>query len=286
MIYWGMAADPPREKIDLHTHTTASDGSLTPTQLVEKAASVGIGTLSITDHDTVAGLEEGRAAAQRLGVRIIPGVEFGTNIGEEEIHMLGYLFDPAQPLLAKRLQNLREGRVGRAKRMVEKLNAVGVSIAWERVAEIAKGASVGRPHVARVLIEAGHAASVDEAFEKYLWRDKPAYVPRDPFSPEECISFVHEVGGVAVLAHPTWVKKLETLLPSLVRSGLDGIETYYGRYNTETVARFARLASKHGLVPTGGSDYHGFEGLAHAELGSVSVPPECLAALEGRMPAT
>lgn len=271
--------DYTAKKIDLHTHTTASDGALSPTELVGRAAQAGIGILAITDHDSVAGLSEARVAAKPRGLRVVPGVEFGTYTKGAEIHMLGYLFDPENAPLQQRLRELREGRFARGKQMVEKLDAIGLPVPWERVEALAAGGSVGRPHVARAMIEQGYVGTIDEAFEKYLGRGRPAYIERTQLSPEDCIALVHQAGGVASLAHPTWVRDVELLLPLLVGAGLDGIETYYGTYPPETVACLEGLARRYSLVPTGGSDYHGYEGLAHAELGSVSVPPECFAAL-------
>jgi len=272
-------------KIDLHTHTTASDGALSPTELVRQAAAVGIGTLGITDHDTTAGLAEAQAEAHTLGVRIVPGVEFGADYQGNEVHMLGYFFDPANPTLAGTLAELREGRSGRGKRMLEKLRPLGVSVPWERVIEIAGKAAPGRPHLAQALIEAGYAGTIDEVFDKYLGHGRPGYVERTQLSPQDCIALVHGAGGVASLAHPTWLSEPVHLLAQLVDAGLDGIETYYGAYDEATVAWLEALASKFGLVPTGGTDFHGAAGLAHADLGSRSLPPECFAELERRAQA-
>jgi predicted metal-dependent phosphoesterase TrpH len=277
----------PHSTIDLHTHTTASDGALTPTELIHRASEVGISTLAITDHDTVAALPEARPVAEALGIRLITGVEFGTNWANAEVHMLGYFFDPDHPQMRQALADLQEGRLERGRRMVEKLNALGLSdVTWERVEQIAAGGSVGRPHVAEALIEKGYASTVDDAFGKYLGRGKPAYVERTQITPAECISLVHSAGGVISLAHPTWVAEVENLLPSLVEAGLDGIETYYGLYKPETIAWLETLARRYNLVPTGGTDYHGRDGLLHAELGSRSVPPECFAELERRAGTT
>lgn len=271
-------------KIDLHTHTTASDGTFSPAQLVQRAAQVGISTLAITDHDSTEALPEALPVAQELGIRLIPGVEFGTNWRNAEVHMLGYFFDPDHPQMRQTLADLREGRLERGRRMVEKLNALGLSdISWERVEQIAAGGSVGRPHVAQALIERGYATTVNDAFAKYLGRGKSAYVERTQITPEECIALVHSAGGVVSLAHPTWVTDVEKLLPALVEAGLDAIETYYGLYTPDTIAWLESLARQYHLVPTGGTDFHGHEGLLHAELGSGSLPYECLEELERRL---
>ncbi len=272
-------------KIDLHTHTTASDGAFSPAELVRHASEVGITTLAITDHDTVSALAEARRTATPLKLRIISGVEFGTDLEGSEVHMLAYFFDPGNPLLLQKLAQLRDGRLDRGKVMVDKLRSMGLYIEWSRVQAIATGESVGRPHIARALIEAGHVESVDEAFDKYLGHGKAAYIPRTQLSPAECIDLAHRAGGVASLAHPTWIKDVERLLPHLVDAGLDGLETYYGSYDNDIVTWLARLARQYDLVPTGGSDFHGSAGLAHSGLGSRSVPPFCLAELEKRVGA-
>src|SRR5688500_2016580 len=269
-------------RIDLHSHTTASDGALSPTDLVKKAHSVGLTALAITDHDTVEGLEEARAEAVRVGMRIVSGVEFGIEVGGTEVHMLGYLFDDKDPVLLGKLSVLQDGRRNRGKKMVGKLRDLGINITWAQVAEIAGDGSIGRPHVAQTLIEGGYASTIDEAFKKYISRGRPAFVERAQLTLEECIDLVHQAGGVAVLAHPTFVKDVEHVLPRLVSAGLDGIETYYGRYTDETIAAIEKLARKHNLITTGGSDFHGLDALSHAELGSVDVPVKCLEELERR----
>lgn len=196
--------------------------------------------------------------------------------------MLGYLFDDKNPFLLEKLRELQDGRLNRGKKMVGKLRDLGINITWAQVAEIAGDGSIGRPHVAQALIEAGYASTIDEAFKKYISRGRPAFVERTHLTLEECIDLIHQAGGVAVLAHPTFVKDVEHVLPRLVEVGLDGIETYYGRYTEETIASIEKLAKKYSLIMTGGSDFHGLDALSHAELGSVNVPPECLRELERR----
>jgi predicted metal-dependent phosphoesterase TrpH len=236
--------------------------------------------LAITDHDTAAGLEEGAAEGAKLGVEIVPGVEFGTDIPGNEVHMLGLLLDVLAPQLQTELERLREGRVDRARGMVERLTAMGYPIAWERVQEIAQGA-VGRPHVAQALLEAGHVKTISEAFDRFIGRNGPAYVERAKFTPEQSIALIHEVGGVAVLAHPREGEGVLHLLGGLVAAGLDGMECYYYRdYGPGAVEELVDLARRHGLVPTGGSDFHGFvmSGLDSASNvpGSVNIPPSCV----------
>ena len=266
--------------IDLHVHTTASDGRLTPAELIRRAHEIGVEILSVADHDTIAGLPETFATAAALGVRMVPGVEFGIDIDGTEVHMLGYFFDPDDAELQAKLTELHASRVGRGRRIVDKLNALGVPLSWDRVQEIAGDGSVGRPHVARGLIEGGFVASHDEAFQRYLAHGRPAYEEHMKLAPEDCIALVHRAGGVALLAHPTWLADAEAVLPSLVAAGLDGIETYYGNYDEATIRWIEGLARKYHLVRSGGSDFHGLETSMHADLGSVSVPDECFAELE------
>jgi predicted metal-dependent phosphoesterase TrpH len=272
-------------KLDLHTHTTASDGRLAPAALVALARQVGVTTLAVTDHDTTDGLAEARAAAAERGVEIITGIEFGCELPHGEVHMLGYLFDAEHPALRARLAWLREGRVERGREMVAKLNALGLPIRWERVREIAGAGSVGRPHVAQALIEGGFVADTNEAFSRYLAWGGPAYVPRRRLTPPDVVALIREAGGVVSLAHPAHIPDLEDLLAPLVEAGLAGLETYYGEYDEPTVARLAALAARFNLVPTGGSDYHAREIKDHAMLGgSPPVPPDTIARLRARLP--
>ena len=273
-------------KLDLHTHTTASDGRLAPAALVDLARQVGVTTLAVTDHDTTDGLADARASAPAAGVEIITGIEFGCELPHGEVHMLGYLFDAAHPALRARLAWLREGRVERGREMVAKLNALGLPIRWERVQAIAAGGSIGRPHVAQALIEGGFIADTNEAFSRYLAWGGPAYVPRRRLTPLDVIALIHEAGGVVSLAHPAHIPDLEALLAPLAEAGLAGLETYYGEYDAPTVTRLAALATRFNLVPTGGSDYHAREIKDHAMLGgSPPVPPDTVARLRQRLPA-
>jgi 3',5'-nucleoside bisphosphate phosphatase len=273
-------------KLDLHTHTTASDGRLAPAALVALAAQVGVTTLAVTDHDTTDGLAEARAAAGTAGVEIITGIEFGCDMPHGEVHMLGYLFDAAHPALRARLAWLREGRVERGRAMVAKLNALGLPIRWERVREIAGNGSVGRPHVAQALIEAGVVADTNEAFSRYLAWGGPAYVPRRRLTPPDVIALIRQAGGVVSLAHPAHIPDLEAQLAPLAGAGLVGLETYYGEYDAPTVTWLAGLAARFNLVPTGGSDYHAREIKDHAMLGgSPLVPLDTVARLRERLPA-
>jgi 3',5'-nucleoside bisphosphate phosphatase len=276
--------DPFMPKLDLHAHTTASDGALAPTALVRLAAEVGLTTLAITDHDTVAGLPEARAAAPPT-LEVIPGVEFGCDLPHGEVHLLGYLFDPGHPALAARLAWLREGRAERGREMVARLNALGVPVTWDRVQASAGAGAVGRPHVAQALIEGGWVADTNEAFTRYLAWGGPAYVPRRRLTPADVIALVREAGGVTSVAHPAHIPDLEAFLPPLVEAGLVGLETYYGEYDAPTVEWLAGLAARLALVPTGGSDYHARDIKDHATLGAgPPVPPDTVARLRARRP--
>ncbi|HUS16220.1 MAG TPA: PHP domain-containing protein [Chloroflexia bacterium] len=272
-------------KLDLHSHTTASDGVLAPAALVALAHEVGLTTLAITDHDSTGGLAEARAAAAQHGLELITGVEFGCDMPHGEVHVLGYLFDPAHPAVVTRLAWLREGRVLRGQEMVEKLNGLGVPVAWERVQAIAGTGSVGRPHVAQALVEGGFVADNQEAFTRYLAWGGPAYVPRRRMRPAVVIALMAEAGGVASLAHPARIPDLEAQLPALVEAGLTGLETYYGEYDRATVEYLAGLAAQHNLVPTGGSDYHARPIKDHAMLGAgPTVPADTISRLQARCP--
>ena len=266
-------------EVDLHMHTTRSDGRLTPTELVELVASQGVKTFAVTDHDTTEGLAEAADAVARYpGLTLIDGVELSTDIEGSEVHILCYFVDKTDERFQAQLARFREGRYARGKGMVEKLAALGMPLSWERVLEIAGDASVGRPHVARALIEAGHVATNQEAFDKYIGRGGPAYVEREKLTPEEAIALGASNGAVPVLAHPVYTKGVEDFLPSMKEAGLKGIEVYYGTYSPEDERRFEDLAEAHGLIPCGGSDYHGnYEGQRLP--GAVGPPPSSVDAL-------
>lgn len=248
-------------KGDFHTHSTASDGVLTPTQLVDLVAAQGVVYHALTDHDSTEGIAEARkAAASKTNYKLIPGVEMGTDIEGAEVHMLGLFLDPDDDELQQALRNLREGRVGRGFGIVEKLRAMGIMIEWERVQQIAGDASVGRPHIAQALVEAGYVSKVSEAFDKWIARNGPAYVERDKMTPVESVRFIVERGGIAIMAHPREVPGFETLLPELKAAGMAGIEVYYKDYKPDEVERLRRDAERYDFLPLGGSDYHGIFG--------------------------
>lgn len=245
--------------IDLHTHSTASDGLYPPAELLRLAYDAGLKTIGLVDHDTTDGVVEALAAGKALGVEVVPGVEVNTDLPNKrgEAHMLGYFVEYERADFQRKLQALRAARERRGERMVEQLRALGLDVTWERVRELAQGA-VGRPHLARALIEKGYATSVSDAFDKYLAPGRPGYIPRFKLSPEDAVRLIASARGVPALAHPAGIPELEErVLPPLVQAGLQGLECYYGQYDEETVARLLALADHFRLVPTGGSDYHG-----------------------------
>ncbi|HLJ82206.1 MAG TPA: PHP domain-containing protein [Ktedonobacterales bacterium] len=267
--------------IDLHVHSTASDGLYAPAEVVRLAREAGLARIGLVDHDTTGGLDEALAAGEELGVTVVPGIEVNTDLPNKqgEAHVLGYYIEYASPDFQRALTLLREARERRGERMVERLREQGLDITWERVREIAQG-SVGRPHVARALIEKGYATDVSDAFDRWLSPGRPGYIPRYKLAPEDAVRLIKSARGVPVLAHPAYIRDLEAqVLPALVMAGLKGLECYYGQYDDATLARMLKLADNYGLVPTGGSDYHG-PNMHPTPLGGRYVPPSVAERLE------
>ncbi len=268
-------------RIDLHTHSTASDGLYEPSVLLQQARDAGLQILALTDHDTTNGIAEASQAAHNLDIELIPGIEINTEIDKNEVHVLGYFPDYEQPEFQQVLQTLRDARVRRGQRIVEKLNEQGVNISWPRVREIAQGA-VGRPHIAEALQEAGYVQSIPEAFDKYIGSHCPAYVPRYKLSPEDAIHLIASVNGLPVMAHPLTVPGIDTLrarLPGMCQAGLAGVEVYYGPYTQQDEQALKTLADEYNLIATGGSDYHG-PGIHPTPLGGHYVPDEAVERLK------
>lgn len=257
-----------RSKVDLHLHSTASDGKFSPAELVKMALERGLEVISITDHDTTDGIEEALEAAKGTNLEVIPGVEISADIPRKEVHLLGYYIDHRDGTFEEVLRLIRRYRVKRALAMLEKLASLGIRLKWDMVMEIAGRGSVGRPHIAQAMVEEGYVSSMEEAFLLYIGRDGPAYVERYKLAPSEAVRLIKGAKGLAVLAHPS---KVIELLPSLVKAGLVGIEARYNDYPEEEVEYLAGLARKYNLVPTGGSDFHGHE---RSGIGSVWVPME------------
>lgn len=267
-------------RIDLHAHTTASDGLLSPEALVQLACDAGVTVLAVADHDSTASVDAAVAAGKRLGVEVIPAVEINTDVDEFEVHVLGYYIDHAQRWFQEFLAELRDGRENRASKMVEKLNDLGIPIDYARVRAMAEGA-VGRPHVARALIEVGAVRTTEEAFQKYIGRAGPAYVERMKVTPEDAVRVILRAGGIPVLAHPGWGVRDE-LLPPLVEAGLEGLEAYYPDHTPAMTAHFLDLAARYHLLVTGGTDFHGGDVATRAGIGSQYVPIEAVEGLKAR----
>jgi hypothetical protein len=264
-------------RVDLHLHTTASDGQFSPSELVAMALERNLLVIAITDHDTTAGIAEALEAARGTGLEVIPGVEISCDVPHEEVHLLGYYFDHHHPALQGKLRAMRDARLRRAKGMVAKLTSLGLPLPWEMVAELAGDGSVGRPHVAQSMLKMGYVASTGEAFDLYIGRNGPAYVERYKISLLDAVSLIKEAQGLPVLAHPL---KATHFLPSLVEGGLVGLEVYYNRYSPEDIRELATLARKFDLIPTGGSDFHGPDVLDTVEMGGVWVPMESVERLQ------
>jgi 3',5'-nucleoside bisphosphate phosphatase len=262
---------------DLHMHSLISDGRLTPTELVDMAYRNGVRIMALTDHDIVDGLPEAfDAAAKYADMTLIAGIEMSTDVPGNEVHINGHFIDWQDEGFREKLRHLQESRLGRAQKMVDRLVELGAPVTWERVQSFAEGA-VGRPHIALALVEAGHVASVNEAFDRYLSRNAPAYVERERLDPEEVVELIRGVGGLATLNHPRELYAaggLEDLLHRLKSAGLTGIEVYYQDYFPEEMDTFAVLAAKFGLLPLGGSDYHGLGNPQQREPGMIPLPLE------------
>jgi predicted metal-dependent phosphoesterase TrpH len=267
-------------RVDLHTHSTYSDGLLSPAILVEEAASRGVRILALTDHDTVAGIGEARTAGERLGIEIIPGVELSAALPSGgEVHLLGYFVDVGDPVLLAQLAGYARARAERMERMVERLSRIGAPVALERVREIAGHGTVGRPHLGRALVESGYAEDLSDAFARYIGGGKPAFVPRPPVDPRDAIAMVRAAGGVPVLAHPFSTRGVESVLDSLVPAGLAGMEVDYSEYDPGDREILRQIAARRGLIATGGSDYHGPDGRTAREIGSAPVSLAAVTAL-------
>lgn len=246
-------------RIDLHLHTTYSDGSFRPTEVLALAKRAQVTALSITDHDTVEGIPEALEAAQQLGIEVIPGIEISSRVEKTEVHILGYFIDWKNEAFLDSIARFRESRHQRNPRIIKKLNELGLSLTYDEVKALAGTDVVGRPHIARVLMEKGYVTSAKEAFDRYLADGSAAYVPRDLPAPAEAIAVIKAAGGVAVLAHPSWLDRdgIDTFCRQLKAVGLQGIEVYYSTHRPEQTAQYLETARRLDLLVTGGSDFHG-----------------------------
>ena len=276
-------------EVDLHLHTTFSDGTLTPTELVRLCAANGLRVISVSDHDSTEGLREAQEAAREFPqLELIPGIELSTDIPGAEVHLLGYFVDTQDPELQLTLRRFREGRFERGRAMVERLNEMGVSISWNRVQEIAGEASIGRPHIAQALVEGGYVKYSKDAFNQYIGRNGAAYVERIRVTPVEAVGILAANGALPVMAHPTYYddrsqegdyETLRNMLTELREAGLVGMEVHYKDYSPEQVARLARIADEFGLIRCGGTDYHALGNPGEPEPGATGPPMETVEAL-------
>lgn len=248
--------------IDLHTHTTQSDGSVSPAELIARANSKRARAIAITDHDTVAGLDEARDAAGRCGIEFISGIEISAEYSPGTMHILGYCLEERSVALNEQLGNLREAREKRNPEIAKRLQALGLDISYGEVSTAAGNEVVGRPHFARLMVERGYASSIQDAFDGFLKKGAAAYVEKARLSPRDSINLIREAGGVAVLAHPYQLRlssyeAVDELVAELAGFGLDGIEAIYSRHSPDERLAYSEIAARHGLLVTGGSDYHG-----------------------------
>ncbi len=247
--------------IDLHCHTTASDGSLTPSELVREAASLGLDAIAITDHDTIDGIPEGLEAAREMNIQIVPGVEISAQVGPWTPHLLGYFIDYRSTVLRDSLAWMVDARENRNPRLLARLNELGIPVTMKQVRHQAGSDLIGRPHFARALVEIGAVTTVQEAFDSYLGSNGKAHIPKARMDAERAIRTIRESGGVAVLAHPVTLTRvgaeLESVLAQLMDYGLQGLEVFYSEHTSDETNIYEALADKLGLVKTGGSDYHG-----------------------------
>lgn len=270
------------EYADLHLHTNFSDSTLTPAEIIIEAKRCGIGCVAITDHDTVDGILPAMETAKAENVEVIPGIELSGEAGGREIHILGYFFDFQSPDFQKQLTLMQDTRVSRMARMIEKLKELGVNnITLEEVCSSGDTTSVGRVHLAMILKEKKWVKTIQEAFDKYLQDGAPAYVPKYRQSPEEAIAFIRRFGGAAVLAHPM-LTLVDEMIPQMARDGLAGLEVYYPNVSTAVINFYERIAHKHNLLLTGGSDAHGLA-KDNTRIGRVKLPYHFVETMKERL---
>ena len=272
-------------RYDLHTHTDASDGALSPKQLVELALERDIQVLAVADHDTTDGVLPCKEAAEGHALEVWEAIELSAEDSAAETHILGYFVDPHNHRLQDTLVSLRRSRLDRGSRMVDRLNTLGMNISWTRVQEIAGEGSVGRPHIASAMLENGYVSSIKQAFDDFIGNDGPAYVDRDRLTPAETIGLIKQAGGFAALAHPQYLFSdpkdhrdpfdIESYVARLVSRGLEGLEVYYQEISEPLRRRFTELARRYDLIETGGTDFHGLPG-QDRKPGDTWVPEETI----------
>ena len=262
-------------EVDLHIHSTASDGRLSPEEIIRKSAANGLTIIALADHDTVDGVAPALEVARAFpGLKVIPAIEMSTDVPGVDVHILGYFIDYTSQELGARLERMRNSRQERAQGIIAKLRSLGINIEWQQVQEIAGSGSIGRPHVAQAMLDKGYVASVSEAFTKYLGCDGPAYIEWERMTPAKAVELILRVNGLPVLAHPLTVNHSEALVIKLKAIGLVGIEAYYNGYTADQVSWLVGLARRHNLIVTGGSDYHGLDPGTETIIGGNDVPIE------------
>jgi 3',5'-nucleoside bisphosphate phosphatase len=273
--------------IDLHTHTTASDGRCTPAELVSRAAAAGVDVLSVTDHDTTAATGAASAACASAAIEFVAGIEITAAVDGRDVHVLGYFIDPDSPSLAAFLALQRQRRIERVRQMIERLETLGIVLDAEAVLQPGRDdatKAAGRPWIARALVAGGHVADTKEAFDRFLATGKRAFVPRIGPSPADVFARIHASGGVASLAHPGLLARDE-LIPGFVQAGLDALEAHHSKHTPDDTKRYLAMAEQHGLAVSGGSDYHAEPSHDFGGPGCVSLPREAFQGLKDRCAA-
>jgi predicted metal-dependent phosphoesterase TrpH len=264
-------------KADLHLHTTTSDGTLSPQEMVQKASQLGLDVIAITDHDSVNGIPPALETAKSFPqLMVIPGIEISTDMPQGWVHILGYFVDYRDSEFNHALEELRNSRYERGLKIVARLADLGINIDWERVLALASGGTIGRPHIAQAMLERGYIASLQEAFTKYIGNECIAYVERKKLTPTEAVELIIKANGWSFLAHPADIEHLDSFAHQLKQIGLAGIEIYSPNYSPSKIARLEALAKKHDLITSGGSDYHGLDNTIGADIGSVDLPQEAV----------
>ncbi len=272
-------------RIDMHIHTTCSDGGSTPEEIIGMARSINLEAIAITDHDTLAGIKPALYEGLAKGVEVIPGVELGSYLQGEEIHILGYLVDINDRLFIEELEILRKARIQRMEKMVKKLQELGFDVTMGMIMDISQRGSMGRPHLARAMIKIGAVKTIYEAFERYLGEGRPAYIPRHKMAPVEAVTLIKSAGGAPVLAHPG-LNRPGFSLEDLIKAGLVGIEADHPSHSPEQTTYFKQLARQKGLITTGGSDYHSPEQKDGNRFGAITVPFSVVEKLKKRVAKT
>ena len=267
---------------DLHTHTYHSDGTRSPREVIDVARASGIEIVCISDHDNLAAYFEIKPYADAQGVTLVPGVELSCAVDGVDVHILAYAFDALDERVAERLRRFRDTRQRRGQMIVERLRALGYAVSAERVEELAAGGAMGRPHVARALVEAGYVASVDEAFDKLLGAGKPGYVEKERFRIDEAVALIRAAGGVTSIAHPTLYPGAERIVPRLLDAGIDGVEVFHPEVDEAAREKFSNVARFRGKMLTGGSDDHGTVKTSET-LGTIRVPEDLIGPILDRL---